>query len=208
MKIACFGCSYTYGINECDNWVKELACLCPSHEIYNFSAQGASNAFIIDQAKKYSKQFDFSIVKITSSARLTFSRDDLGELRQHSKIKNYYDYDMENLANKLCCMTAGYPAQNVRNKISWISFQKDISRLYKLYYRYCTEYSEVEREAYVSWAALNVDFVYQHYNSTLNIPSVESFLPNWTNYFIDKAKHLTKEGSRLEAIHLKKLLNL
>jgi len=78
MKLAVFGCSWSYGTHQKvniekspPNWVRSLAKLRPDISITNFSYGGTSiqfSAFLFDN---YAKEYDYTIFQITSPYRLT-----------------------------------------------------------------------------------------------------------------------------------------
>lgn len=214
MKIAVFGCSWTSGTYpECISWVEELAKLKPEHTFVNYAVGGLSNGMIMALAKKFKKEYDISIVKLTSPGRLSFFNPafNIKEAIKITKESNYHTWaNTTTVLRNFVRLNYAHLNTSVSEPYS----VRKITKFHKMYYSYVNkEVFNVEAEAAAHWCVNNVDLTYSHlkdHYQHLNIPveCAEKQIPYFRKYMYDSGCHVNNPGAILEAEYIAKKLNL
>lgn len=214
MKIAVFGCSWTAGSHpKYISWVEELAKLKPEHTFVNYAIGGLSNSMIMALAKKFKKEYDISIVKLTSPGRLSFfnPKFNIDEQIKITTESNYHTWiDTSTILNNFVRLNYAYSNRSVSEPYSL----KTIIKFHKMYYSYVNEeIFNVESEAAAHWCLNNVDLTYSHlakHYQHLNIPveCAEKQIPYFKQYIYDHGYHVNQPGAIKEAEYIANRLNL
>lgn len=205
MKIGVFGCSWTAGVYpEYYSWVKELACLSPNHSFHSYALGGVSNLFILHLHNKFKHLYDFNIIKLTSSARLSFYIDENNwELEKTNT--NFYELKLQKTHTIMRFNSGGYNKNNI------VYDKKDMSKFYNLFYKYMNEdMFSTQHQIECQYAKTLVNtFVFCHRNFDANgFLSTQDNIKDFETYIYDDGAHFNKKGAELEAQWIKNLLQI
>ena len=219
MKLAVFGCSWSYGINQHvniekspPNWVRSLAKLRPDISITNFAFGGTSvqySAFLFD---KYAKEYDYTIFQITSPYRFTLWPEEF-DFKKHL-IK--YEDNLTQLDNQVYTHILNVSPSQIDKGPSWKPF--DNSNRHKLnfsknYYKYIdSNYQWFEYNMFIKYITTQADLIFFHRFSpnwplrdkAYNIWCIEKILSaqQYQSYLLDDGDHFNQAGCEWQANYI------
>lgn len=216
MKLAVFGCSWSYGIYQKvniekspPNWVRSLAKLRPDISITNFAFAGTSvqySAYLFD---KYAKEYDYTIFQITTPYRLT-SWSDQFDFKKHM-IK--YEDNLTQFDNNIYKYILNLNPSQIDKEPSWKMFHdsRKAINFSKQYYKYTdSNYLWFEYNMFVEYVAKRANFVFFHKmyknwgildNKIWSIQETLS-LQQYQNYLLDDGDHFNQEGCDWQANYI------
>jgi len=220
MKLAVFGCSWSYGTHQKvniekspPNWVRSLAKLRPDISITNFSYGGTSiqfSAFLFDN---YAKEYDYTIFQITSPYRLTVWPDQFDFKKHMIKYEDNLT-QLGHLVNKdiLNVNPARIDYSPFTTNILFTESRKAIN-FSKQYYKYIdSQYLWFEYNMFIEHITKQADlrFFHQHdpnwllRDDTYNTWCIEKILPaqQYQNYLLDDGDHFNQEGCDWQANYI------
>ena len=219
MKIAVFGCSWTYGVptdwsrkttaekykhnipqDDFVNWTRELGKLDPNLEIYNYSVPGTSIEFSLGMFERYLKNqyCDLIIFQATRPYRYTYWESNFNERLHLKKFENnvyQFDYSILDYVTII-------DHHNDNNKIWNFIGNPDKENQYikKYFTNTSNEMFENNYNAIVSYVKDKVDICFSHESNGLT-NSVQDTLGDkiFENYWMDEGKHFGIEGAQWQA---------
>ena len=199
MKIGVYGCSWCAGVApDYFSWAKNLAQICPMHEINNYSLGGFSIEAILYWFERFKDYNDINIVKLTTHHRLTIIPQNNSAAR--TQVTEIYSEWNKNFTETMTRLHAN-------------STSCSHAKLHKFYYKYYN--SSVGTATARAMAEYlknhkNVHMIFAHNRAAKLYPNIEQsteqFLPNFYSYIIDNGEHLSYEGTQLEAEYIKNYL--
>tara|TARA_B110000503_G_scaffold137778_1_gene222631 strand:+ start:1463 stop:2170 length:708 start_codon:yes stop_codon:yes gene_type:complete len=219
MKLAVFGCSWTYGVtvewskkttslkyknnipqDDFVNWTRELGKLCPNFEIYNYAIPGTSIEFSLGMLERYLKNphCDFIIFQLTRPYRYTYWSQDFDETLHFKKYEpnvSQFDYSILDYVTII-------DHHNDNNKIWNVLNKPDIENQYikKYFTNTSNEMFENNYKAITSYIKDKVDICFSHESNGLT-NSVQDTLGDkmFENYWMDEGKHFGIIGAQWQA---------
>jgi len=217
MKLAVFGCSWSYGTSQHQdisksqpNWVRSLANLRPDISITNFAFKGSSINFSSYLFDKYAKEYDYTIFQITTPYRLTLWPEEF-DFKKHL-IK--YEDNLWQLDNKITQQVLNLNPSQIDKYSSWELF--DNSTRYginfsKQYYKYTdSNYLWFEYDMFLKHITTQADLRFFHRldpNWTLRgeIPwCIEKIITTqqYQSYLLDDGDHFNQAGCEWQANYI------
>jgi len=219
MKLAVFGCSWSYGTNQQvdiekspPNWVRCLAKIRPDISITNFAFGGTSvqfSAFLFD---KYAKEHDYTIFQITSPYRFTLWPEQF-DFKEHM-IK--YEDNLTQLDNELYSDILNVSPAQIEIDPSWKLFFKhsrNVINFSKQYYKYMdSEYLWFEYNMFIEHITKQADLRFFHRidpkwplrDETYNTWCIQKILPaqQYQDYLLDDGDHFNQAGCEWQANYI------
>lgn len=181
MKIAIFGCSWTHGVGQVENylnWPYYFAKKYPNIEITNYAIAASSVLFQIYQMNLVKKldPADLYIFQITRPERLTYWEPGSKFFNHLEKVDVNYKQYRHGIFQSVQCLTPPLATQkpNMNNKQKSIDFAKH-------YYRNVNvETMDLEWELMLDYIKVNTDFCFLQTEGAdrniTDIPCVEDIL--------------------------------
>ena len=202
MKVAIFGCSFTYGmkyIENWHNWVEEFSNIRPDLYIDNYSNSGSSLRYSVELIDAVEKEYDKIILQITNPGRFTY------------KIKEW-KHPSEMLANRnnhrwISTENADRYYRFVNPSVATIvSKNVDDDKTFAEEYYKRIDLSEItiEHNSLISYVRKKTDFIYCHYSNYVNfnydsdIPVIENQITKTMleSFMGDESGHFNVEGNK------------
>jgi hypothetical protein len=219
MKLAVFGCSWSYGTSQHQdisksqpNWVRSLAKLRPDISITNFAFKGSSINFSSYLFDKYAKEYDYTIFQITAPYRLTLWPEEF-DFKKHL-IK--YEDSLWQLDNKITQQVLNLNPSYIDKYSSWKMF--DNSTRYginfsKQYYKYTdSNYLWFEYNMFLKHITTQADLRFFHRlnpnwplrDKAYNIWCIEKILSaqQYQSYLLDDGNHFNQAGCEWQANYI------
>jgi|SRR5210317_51014 len=219
MKIAVFGCSWTYGVpiewsqkitsskyqhnipnNDFVNWTRELGKLDSSLEIYNYAVPGTNIEFSLGMLERYLKNpyCDITVFQATRPYRYTYWEQNFDEKLHFKKFEeNVYQFS-ESLLNHVTIVDHHEDNNSI---LDLIKHTDSDSKYVKNYFKN-TSYEMFENtyRAVLEYVNRNTDICFAH-ESNQYITNIEDILGNDTfnNYCCDIGKHFGHTGAKWQA---------
>ena len=216
MKLAVFGCSWSYGttqkldIKESQpNWVRCLAKIRPDISITNFAFGGTSIQFSSYLFDNYAKEYDYTIFQITNPYRLTLWSDNF-DFQKHL-IK--YEDNLTQFDNQIYEVIHNISPARIDNNVSWkVLFEKSRQAINfgKQYYKYVDrKYLWFEYKMFVEHIAKQADltFFHQYYpmqsfkDETFSIQKILS-PQQYQSYLLDDGDHFNQDACDWQANYI------
>lgn len=219
MKLAVFGCSWSYGTGQHvdiekspPNWVRCLAKIRPDISITNFAFGGTGvqySAYLFD---KYAKEYDYTIFQITTPYRLT-SWPDYFDFKKHM-IK--YEDNLTQFDNNMYKCILNLSTSQIDKEPSWKMFDESRKAINfsKQYYKYTDiEYLWFEYNMFIEYIIKRANLVFFHkidnrwpLLNTLNtkVWSIKGTLSpqQYQDYLLDDGDHFNQEGCEWQANYI------
>lgn len=210
MKIATFGCSWTHGLKEVDNfysWPYALHNLNPDWEIHNYAIGGTNlqfQTFLLDDVLRHNS-YDKIIFQITSPGRLTWFEEDYDFTKNMEETeKNYRCFNIENgFYRKLVIVTPGHMKLSSKNSFWSVPGKYDFA---KKYYSFINKsIFRTEYKALIYYLKDKVDLLFMHNEDILNlnicpvIKNEASKENSLSKIIADNGDHFNKDGCNWQA---------
>jgi hypothetical protein len=219
MKLAVFGCSWSYGtsqhidINQSQpNWVRSLAKLRPDISITNFAFKGSSIQFSSFLFNKYAKEYDYTIFQITSPFRFTLWPDQFNFKRHLVKYEdNLWQFD-----NKISQQVLNLNPSQLNREPSWKLFDNSTRHALnfsKHYYKYIdSNYQWFEYIMFLEHITKKADLRFFHrtggeseWPQRKEISwGIEELITaeQYQSYLLDDGDHFNQEGCEWQANYI------
>ena len=227
MKIAVFGCSWSYGVpsywskelagskslnkipkEDYVNWTRELGKMRPDWEIYNYSVPGSSMFFSCSMLERVlaEEKFDLHIFQATSHNRFVYWKDPFYKEAQWTNTEpNVYQFAESNLKNINIVSIHNWKTQ--KDVEVWSAqdqvIKKDETKFARMYYSKVSEDMwDSEYRIFADFAKNNSDIFFSHLDyKFLGCDTVQGTLANkkFAQYSIDNGYHFGYEGCRWQA---------
>ena len=207
MKIATFGCSWTHGLKQLNNfysWPYALHKLQPDWEIHNY-AIGASNLqfqiFLMEDVLRH-HTYDKIIFQITSPSRLTYFEEDYDFTKHLTEMKpNYKRFDIEEgFFRKVVTITPGHMKLPKSDSFWNLSGKYEFAKSY--YTTVNKSIFRTEYKALVNYLKNKVDLMFMHNEDILDLkicPVIMKELPSAKKFVADSGEHFDIEGCDQQA---------
>lgn len=219
MNIRIFGCSWSYGVPEVNNWKSWPFYLSKRHigyKIYNYSFGGVSNMYNLRNMLQVKKLYpdDFFIFQGTSRFRYTYVKDDF----ECDKLlrKTHYNYsEIPAITPEMIRVNTTHALKNGRN------FTDADLKMKKKYYKSwisnnTNQIITIDNLAYFVAATQIADlcFLHQRVENTnlnkffgLNYFCIEDWLgDDFEKMVEDDGDHLGKKGAKAQADVIRKMI--
>ena len=215
MRIHVYGCSWSAGLAEIDNfncWPKALSKLEPSWQIYNFACPGSSShlaTYIYAWTKKNITEPVFHIFQGTSQYRWTYIDPSIDPMYYLEKIKNNYWSFFPKYPDSIRDVTQTYQIKKQEKP------PKHLSKHYKnkIKYEQDTQW-EFERMCHFESLRNNIGLAFFHrkqdqqkYNDFFNNKTMcmQDILGDklFYHYCADAGMHFGKKGIEWQANHIR-----
>ena len=214
MKLAVFGCSWSYGtgqhinINKSQpNWVRYLAKLRPDISVTNFSHAGTNLQFSAFLFEQFASEFDYTIFQITGSSRLCFWPDQF-DFKKH--MIQYEDNltQFADLDPYIFSTNASAIADPEKKSYVFKAKTSDEINFAHKYFKYMPlEILELEYQSIINniFSKANLTFWHhglEHHRS--DIPSINQILGNeqYHKYIEDSGLHFGQAGCEWQAKYI------
>ena len=218
MNIRIFGCSWSYGVPEVNNfksWANYLAQKHIGYTVYNYSYGGVSNMFNLHNMLKIKKLYpdDFYIFQGTSRSRYTYIDDDFDcDALIQKTFYNYYQ--MDTLTPKMIRVNTTHAVKN--GNYSDIDFNMK-KKHYKSWIANTTlDQLRIENLVHFVAATKIADFCFLHQAHEnhdlkkffgLNYFCVEDYFgDDFAKLVEDEGDHLGKKGCKKQADVIKHMI--
>lgn len=205
-KIAVFGCSWSQGLqnlNNFDNWVKHLAKKRPEYDFYNFGCGGTSivyHVYLLDLITKR-EDFDHIIFQVTSASRYTWWQPHQLDEIIEQQDKNYWAI-AKDYGKYIDRITMGSLQKGALDKKT----QQFANEYYR---RLSNDQIEIEYKVYIEFAKARSDLLF-FYKKGLQEGdlSIQSTLGDekFYNFVADDGDHFNKAGNEWQASWINKQL--
>lgn len=202
MKVAVFGCSFTYGmkyIENWHNWVEEFSIIRPDLHIDNYSNSGSSLRYSVELIDALVNDYDKIILQITNPGRFTYKIKKWGHPSEMLVNRNNHRWISTDKAD-----------QHYRFVNPWVADVKsrnaDDDNVFAAEYYRRIDLSEIviEHNSLISYVKKKTDFVYSQYSDYINfkydddIPIIQHQMPAslLTSFIGDESGHFTVEGNK------------
>lgn len=219
MKIAVFGCSWTYGVpsnwsrkttaekykhnipqEDFVNWTRELGKIDPSLEIYNYAVPGTSIEFSLGMFERYLKNryCDLTIFQATRPYRYTYWEENFNERLHFKKFENnVYQFDYS-ILDHITIVDHHNDTNKIWNYIGKTNKDHDYVKNYFL--KTSDEMFENNYKSILSYINSKADICFSHEDHQL-VESVQKSLgeEKFESYWTDIGKHFGVEGAQWQA---------
>ena len=215
MKLAVFGCSYSYGILQkidyykgSPNWVRELSYIRSDISITNFAYPGTSTFFSAFLFEKYAKEFDYTIFQITSYPRLTFWPDQFDFKKHMIKYEDNLTQFTDNLYQHVFYCNPASTLQPVDQMIQSNYFNNDKRKklqFSKKYYEYLPdELLNLQYKSVVDSVCSQANLVFSHQFELPTVLSNRKMLGEnkFKQYVMDAGDHFNQAGCKWQANYI------
>lgn len=207
MKIATFGCSWTHGLkqlNDFYSWPYALHKLQPDWVIHNY-AIGASNlqfqTFLMEDVLR-NNSYDKIIFQITSPGRLTYFEEDYDFTKHLTEMEtNYKRFDIEEgFFRKVVTITPGHMKLSKNNSFWKLPGKYEFAKSY--YNTVNKSIFRTEYKALIYYLKDKVDLMFMHNEDILNLkvcPVIMEELSGARKFVADSGEHFDIEGCDQQA---------
>ena len=221
MKLAVFGCSWSYGTSQHQdikksqpNWVRSLAKLRPDISITNFAFPGTSLGFSCLLHNQFASEFDYTVFQITAPRRFTSWPD-------YFDFKEYMIQYQDNLVQFNSTSAFSYIK---RLNPSLVEFDLGITNglfngtrlpvnFTKNYYKFLPEeYLWFEYNTLITYISSKVNLLFYHIyddewplqKQNTKLPAVQKILTQkqFQNYVLDEGHHFNQAGCEWQANYI------
>ena len=213
MKIAVFGCSWSYGVPECLE--DDLYACWPLYlqqqtgwEVKNFAYGGTSILWNLNNLLNFKKSHSdyFIIFQATVPYRFTYIDEDYNTFSNRLLYNTKYE-----------CYSKKPDLSLVRLLASKIDKQYNIPTHLSKYYKshigiYPTQYQKLEYEIQLNTIEIMSDLCFFHKYPSMGIekhwPCMQQYFDkDFDNWVFDNGHHFNKDGLRAQAKYIKELVN-
>lgn len=201
MKVAIFGCSFTYGIKQVDhwhNWVIEFAKIRPDLIIDNYSNSGSSLRYSVELIDALHTEYDKVILQLTLPGRFTYKLKEWNHPTELLSARENHRWISTSAADKYYRFVNPWTEEVVsRNALDDNQFVKEY------YGRVRRSELLIEHFSLISYVKGKTSFMYSHYSDYIgvqyeNIPVVEEHLSSdqLQSYVADESGHFSVDGNK------------
>lgn len=194
MKLAIFGCSFTYGIPKSYsaelpdnhiNWTRELGKLKPDWIIHNYSLPSCSLLFSLYQIHNLKQDYDKIILQIPEHLRFTYWPTDFNSEHYLRKFEpNVWQMDIK------CLNEVKLYTSTIINKNVDIELENAFIKLYKE--RRSSIMEDFEAELLLKNVDVDLQFAHTYYPNNLNIQDEVGL--RWKKFAVDNTGHFNLQG--------------
>jgi hypothetical protein len=214
MKLAVFGCSWSYGTSQHQdikksqpNWVRSLANLRPDVSVTNFSHAGTNLQFSAFLFEQFASEFDYTIFQITGSGRLCFWPDQF-DFKKH--LIRYEDnlVQFSDLDPYIFSTNASAMADPEKKSYVFKAKTSDEIDFAHKYFKYMPlETLEVEYQSIINNIYSKANLTFWHHGLEQyrhDIQSIHQILGNeqYYKYIEDSGLHFGQEGCKWQASYI------
>lgn len=214
MKLAVFGCSWSYGISQYQdvnksepNWVRSLARLRPDISVTNFSHSGTNLQFSAYLFEQFAQDFDYTVFQITGSSRLCFWPDQFNFKKHLVKFDdNLLQFD--DLDPYIFSTNASAIADPEKKSYIFKAKTSDEIDFAHKYFKYMPlEILELEYQSIISKIHSKANLMFWHHgleHHRTDILSIHQILGNeqYYNYIKDSGLHFGQDGCDWQAKYI------